>query len=76
MAESRSQGQLWRMLAGSTMVASPRHGKRLMGFGRATSDGIHRAVLWDVVVAGDLQLRGLGRRVVETRLSAKTIRQT
>ena len=70
-AESRSQGQLKR----STVVVSLWRGKRLVGFGRATSDGIHRAVLWDVVVAGDLQGRGLGRRVVEALLSAKTIRQ-
>ena len=74
-AESRSQNQLKRMLKGSTVVVSLWRGKRLVGFGRATSDGIHRAVLWDVVVAGDLQGRGLGRRVVEALLSAKTIRQ-
>ena len=73
-AESRSQGQLKRMLKGSTVVVSLWRGKRLVGFGRGTSDGIHRAVLWDVVVAGDLQGRGLGRRVVEALLSAKTIR--
>ena len=36
-------------------------GKRLVGFGRATSDGFSRAVLWDIVVAGDLQGHGLGR---------------
>lgn len=70
-AESRSQGQL----KGSTVVGSLWRGKRLVGFGRGTSDGIHRAVLWDVVVAGDLQGRGLGRRVVEALLSAKKIRQ-
>ena len=74
-AENRSQGQLKRMLKGSTVVVSLWRGKRLVGFGRATSDGIHRAVLWDVVVAGDLQGRGRGRRVVEALLSAKTIRQ-
>ncbi len=63
------------MLAGSDVVVSLWRGKRLVGFGRATSDGIHRAVLWDVVVAGDLQGRGLGRRVVEALLSAPAIRQ-
>ena len=40
-------------------------GKRLVAFGRATSDCFSRAVLWDIVVAGDLQGRGLGRLVVE-----------
>jgi len=75
-AEQRSTTDLKRMLAGSTVAVSLWRGKRMVGFGRATSDGIHRAVLWDVVVAGDLQGRGLGRRVVEALLSAKAIRNT
>ena len=73
-AETRTGNDLKSMLAGSTVVVSLWRGKRMVGFGRATSDGIHRAVLWDVVVAGDLQGRGLGRRVVEALLSAKAIR--
>jgi len=75
-AQERNQRDLKRMLAGSTVVVSLWRGKRLVGFGRATSDGVHRAVLWDVVVAGDLQGRGLGRRVVEALLSARSIRDT
>jgi len=74
-AQDRSFRELQRMLAGSDVVVSLWRGKRLVGFGRATSDGIHRAVLWDVVVAGDLQGRGLGRRVVEALLSTPSIRQ-
>ena len=50
-------------------------GKRLVGFGRASSDGIYRAVLWDVVVAGDLQGRGLGRQVVKALLAAPEIQR-
>ena len=73
-AETRTRNDLKAMLAGSTVVVSLWRGKRMVGFGRATSDGIHRAVLWDVVVAGDLQGRGLGRRAVEALLSAKGIR--
>lgn len=63
-AANRSCTELRRMLAGSAVVVSLWRGKRMVGFGRATSDGIYRAVLWDVVVAGDLQGRGLGRMVV------------
>ena len=73
-AQQRNLHELKAMLAGSTVVVSLWRGKRMVGFGRATSDGIHRAVLWDVVVAGDLQGRGLGRRVVEALLNAKAIR--
>ena len=73
-AENRSNSDRKRMLAGSTVVVSLWRGKRLVGFGRAHSDGIHRAVLWDIVVAGDLQGKGLGRRVVEALLAAPAIR--
>jgi hypothetical protein len=58
-ARGRSFRQLRRLLAGSEAVVTLWRGKRLVGFGRATSDGLCRAVLWDVVVAGDLQGRGL-----------------
>ena len=73
-AEQRNQHDLKQMLAGSSVVMSLWRGKRLMGFGRALSDGIHRVVLWDVAVAGDLQGRGLGRRVVDALLTARSIR--
>ena len=63
------------MLAGSTAVVSLWRGKRLVGFGRASSDGIHRAVLWDIVVAGDLQGRGLGKQVVEALLEMPALQQ-
>ena len=63
------------MLRGSPVVVSLWRGKRLVGFGRASSDGIHRAVLWDIVVAGDLQGRGLGRQVVEALLDSPRLRQ-
>ena len=74
-ARHRDFNQLRRMLAGSTVVVSLWRGKRLVGFGRASSDGIYRAVLWDVVVAGDLQGRGLGRQVVEALLSAPKVQR-
>jgi N-acetylglutamate synthase-like GNAT family acetyltransferase len=44
-----------------------------VGFGRATSDGIYRAVLWDVVVIHDLEGQGLGRQIVETLLLAAPV---
>ena len=64
-ARGRSFDQLRRILASSDAVVSLWRGKRLVAFGRATSDCFSRSVLWDIVVAGDLQGRGLGRRVVE-----------
>ena len=67
-ASGRSQRDLSRMLAGSQAVVSAWQASHLVGFGRATSDGVFRAVLWDVVVAGEQQGRGLGRGIVEALL--------
>ena len=74
-AANRSPNELRRMLAGSAVVVSLWRGKRMVGFGRATSDGIYRAVLWDVVVAGDLQGRGLGRMVVLALLNTPALQK-
>ena len=74
-AQRRSQTSLKRLLANSNTVVSVWRGKRLVGFGRAHSDGLYRAVLWDVVVAGDLQGRGLGRQVMSALLSSPKLRE-
>jgi ribosomal protein S18 acetylase RimI-like enzyme len=68
-AKGRSRWALMRMLLGSCSVVSAWQAGRLVGFGRATSDGVFRAVLWDVVVAAEHQGQGLGRRIVEALLS-------
>ncbi|MDR1014143.1 MAG: GNAT family N-acetyltransferase [Coriobacteriales bacterium] len=39
--------------------------ERLIGCGRALSDGAYEAALYDVAVAPDMQGKGLGRRIVE-----------
>jgi ribosomal protein S18 acetylase RimI-like enzyme len=38
---------------------------RLVGFARATSDGVYRATIWDVVVHPAYQGAGIGRKLVE-----------
>ena len=73
-AQGRKDAQLRRMLAGSTAVVSLWSGKRLVGFGRASSDAVFRAVLWDVVIPEDLQGRGLGRQLVEALLASPKLR--
>ncbi len=42
---------------------------RLVGFARATSDGVYRATIWDVVVHPNYRGQGLGRQLVETVLA-------
>jgi N-acetylglutamate synthase-like GNAT family acetyltransferase len=41
----------------------------LIGFARATSDGIYRATLWDVIIHPNYRGQGLGRQLVETLLA-------
>jgi GNAT superfamily N-acetyltransferase len=41
------------------------HGERMIGFGRAISDGAYQAALYDMVVAADHRGRGLGKRILE-----------
>lgn len=53
----------------SEPVVSAWDNRRMVGFARATSDGIYRATIWDVVVDSDYQRRGLGRKLVETVLA-------
>jgi ribosomal protein S18 acetylase RimI-like enzyme len=72
-ASGRRPAQLGRMLSGSQVVVSAWQGSTMVGFGRATSDGVFRAVLWDVVVAEDQQGQGIGRRIVEGLLASPEV---
>lgn len=73
-ATGRRLGQLRKMLAASTVVVTAWQGQRLVGFGRATSDGVFRATLWDVVVATDQQGGGIGRQLVDALLRSRPLR--
>jgi N-acetylglutamate synthase-like GNAT family acetyltransferase len=53
----------------SEPVISAWDSDRLVGFARATSDGVYRATIWDVVINSDYQGLGLGRKLVETLLA-------
>ncbi len=74
-ASGRTIPEIKSLLTRSSVVVSLWRGKRMVGFGRATSDGIYRATLWDIVVADDLQGRGFGRKVVKALLNAPSIRE-
>lgn len=68
-AKERSIEDLSIAIANSNPVISVWDGERLIGFARATSDGIYRATIWDVVVHPEYRGAGLGRKLVETVLS-------
>lgn len=68
-AKDRKIEDLEVAIANSEPVISAWDGKQLIGFARATSDGIYRATIWDVVIHPDYQGAGLGRKLVQTVLS-------
>ncbi len=72
----RSLTDLRLMLRGSAAVVSLWKKNELVGFGRASSDGVYRAVLWDVVVKDELQGHGNGRLIVEALLNHDAIKNT
>ena len=72
-AENRSKISLSKMLSNSDVVISVWVDRNLIGFGRATTDQIFRAVLWDIVVDKDYQVNGIGRKIVQTILKNKII---
>ncbi len=74
-ARNRNYKNLRKLLIGSTVVITLWQDQRIVGFGRATSDAIYRAVLWDIVVADDLQGKGLGRLVIQALLSSPEIKE-
>jgi len=73
-ASNRNNKCLKIMLANSTEVISIWRKGEMIGFGRATSDKIYRAVLWDVVVANQFQGHGLGRTIVEELLKKSSLK--
>jgi GNAT superfamily N-acetyltransferase len=68
-AADRQLNDLAIAIENSNPVISAWDGDRLIGFARATSDGIYRAAIWDVVIHDDYQGAGLGRKLVQTVLS-------
>ena len=68
-AQNRSLEDLQTAISNSEPVVSAWNRKSLIGFARATSDGIYRATIWDVVIHPHHQGAGLGRKLVETILA-------
>jgi ribosomal protein S18 acetylase RimI-like enzyme len=65
-AKDRTREDMAIAIAHSHPTVTAWDGPKLIGFTRATSDGVFRATIWDVVISPDYQGGGLGRRLVET----------
>ncbi len=68
-AKNRRLEDLKVAIANSNPVISVWDQNHLIGFARATSDGVYRATIWDVVIHPHYQGTGLGKKLVETVLS-------
>jgi N-acetylglutamate synthase-like GNAT family acetyltransferase len=68
-AKERTVKELAIAIANSKPVITVWDGQKLIGHARATSDGIYRATIWDVVIDPDYRGAGLGRKLVETLLA-------
>ena len=72
-AQDRNLDQIKKMLANSNVIITLWNKNNLVGFGRATTDQVYRAVLWDIVVSKDVQRVGLGKIIVDELLKDKKI---
>lgn len=68
-AKERDLEGLAVAIANSNPIVTVWDRQKLIGFARATSDGIYRATIWDVIIHPEYQGAGLGRKLVETVLS-------
>lgn len=68
-AKDRNMEDMRIAIANSEPVITIWDHQKLIGFARATSDGIYRATIWDVVIHPEYRGAGLGRKLVETVLS-------
>ena len=75
-AKNRSISDLKKCLAKSDVVVSLWIDKKIVGFGRALSDGIFRSVLWDIVIDQNYQGKGYGKVIVKALLESKHIKNT
>jgi ribosomal protein S18 acetylase RimI-like enzyme len=68
-AKDRTKEDMALAVAHSYPIVTAWDGDRMIGFTRATSDGVFRATVWDVVISPAYQGGGLGRKLVETLVS-------
>ncbi len=73
-AAGRSVADIALALANSEPVITLWREERLIGHGRATSDGIYRATIWDVVIDREFQGSGLGKKLVQAILDHPKIK--
>lgn len=65
-ARERSLADIQALLSTMQLFVCVRSGEKLIGFGRAITDGIYRALIEDVVVDSRFRGKGVGRLIVSS----------
>ena len=73
-AKNRNTNQIKKMLSNSSVIVTIWHKANLIGFGRATTDKVYRAVLWDIVISKKSHRLVLGKIIIEALLNDKNIK--
>jgi GNAT superfamily N-acetyltransferase len=71
---SRTLEQIERMLDGSNLCFSVRHGMKLIAFCRMLTDFVFRGSIWDILVHPDHQGKGLGTKLITYALTHPAVR--
>jgi len=72
--QKRTVNDIKIMLKHSHPVISLWRDQKIIGFGRATTDQIFRATLWDVVIKKEEQGNGLGKIIIKHLLATKQLK--
>ena len=75
-AKNRTLKDLKHCLANSDVIVSLWSQNKILGFGRALSDGRYRSVLWDIVIDHKHQGKGYGKLIVNSLLESKRIKKS
>lgn len=67
-ASKRKNQDIRKMLENLNVFVTIRKNSALIGFGRAITDGIYRALIDDIIVDNSYQKRGLGKVIIENLL--------
>tara|TARA_B100000965_G_C19527824_1_gene729706 strand:+ start:659 stop:1114 length:456 start_codon:yes stop_codon:yes gene_type:complete len=74
-ANQRCAKDIKKMIAKSNIIVSAWDKKKMIGFGRATTDEIYRATLWDIVVDKNYQRLGIGGKIINLIINDKNLIQ-
>jgi len=75
-AKNRKIKDIKTCLANSDVIVSLWSNDKILGFGRALSDGTYRSVLWDIVIDHNYQGKGYGKLIVNSLLESKRIKHS